>query len=184
MEKVEHGVEIHLRGAHLPSCLGQRAYIDTRSVLGRIPPVGPEWRPSDDRDGFVGMPGLLPPLTRTPRCTYDPKNLNDAGRSAAWLARLPWEQEVTSSNLVAPILDPPDGPIRELPDRARSRPEFPTSGRRRHGTRHERESIPPRSGRRRPRRPWSRRDDRRPRLGHDRRLDGPAPGRAGRATRA
>ena len=25
-----------------------------------------------------------------------------AGRSAAWLARLPWEQEVTSSNLVAP----------------------------------------------------------------------------------
>ena len=26
-----------------------------------------------------------------------------AGRSAAWLARLPWEQEVTSSNLVAPI---------------------------------------------------------------------------------
>lgn len=29
---------------------------------------------------------------------------NHAGRSAAWLARLPWEQEVTSSNLVAPIL--------------------------------------------------------------------------------
>src|SRR5262245_18593910 len=27
------------------------------------------------------------------------------GRSAAWLARLPWEQEVTSSNLVAPIRD-------------------------------------------------------------------------------
>ena len=27
----------------------------------------------------------------------------NAGRSAAWLARLPWEQEVTSSNLVAPI---------------------------------------------------------------------------------
>jgi len=26
-----------------------------------------------------------------------------SGRSAAWLARLPWEQEVTSSNLVAPI---------------------------------------------------------------------------------
>jgi hypothetical protein len=28
---------------------------------------------------------------------------DNAGRSAAWLARLPWEQEVTSSNLVAPI---------------------------------------------------------------------------------
>jgi hypothetical protein len=26
------------------------------------------------------------------------------GCSAAWLARLPWEQEVTSSNLVTPIL--------------------------------------------------------------------------------
>ena len=32
-----------------------------------------------------------------------PSGSDCAGRSAAWLARLPWEQEVTSSNLVAPI---------------------------------------------------------------------------------
>ena len=34
---------------------------------------------------------------------YDAWTRRIAGRSAAWLARLPWEQEVTSSNLVAPI---------------------------------------------------------------------------------
>ncbi len=46
---------------------------------------------------------VVPPLT----ARRGPLNMRleqgNAGRSAAWLARLPWEQEVTSSNLVAPI---------------------------------------------------------------------------------
>jgi predicted 3-demethylubiquinone-9 3-methyltransferase (glyoxalase superfamily) len=40
-------------------------------------------------------------LTRTPKCAYDAMD-SITGCSAAWLARLPWEQEVTSSNLVTP----------------------------------------------------------------------------------
>jgi hypothetical protein len=51
------------------------------------------------------------PARTEPRPRHRPRALTrrwctesrNAGRSAAWLARLPWEQEVTSSNLVAPI---------------------------------------------------------------------------------
>jgi hypothetical protein len=42
-----------------------------------------------------------PPLTAEPASAYD-ANVLATGCSAAWLARLPWEQEVTSSNLVTP----------------------------------------------------------------------------------
>jgi hypothetical protein len=44
------------------------------------------------------------PLTRIACTAYDATELTHAGRSAAWLARLPWEQEVTGSNPVAPTI--------------------------------------------------------------------------------
>jgi hypothetical protein len=44
------------------------------------------------------------PLTRAPLTAYDATDSSHTGRSAAWLARLPWEQEATGSNPVAPIL--------------------------------------------------------------------------------
>ena len=50
-----------------------------------------------------GKPRAVLPLT-SPRGPHNMRQSNDAGRSAAWLARLPWEQEVTGSNPVAPIL--------------------------------------------------------------------------------
>ena len=102
-----------------------------------------------------------------------------AGRSAAWLARLPWEQEVTSSNLVAPIRGPPVG----RPAGPRDRPGIPPSNRRReeaferdHPHRFPQGSGGPRRGDAGP--GW---DDRRPRIGLDGRADGPAPRRPRRA---
>ena len=48
-------------------------------------------------------PAHDPPLTGKPVYAYDASDrIEVAGCSAAWLARLPWEQEVTSSNLVTP----------------------------------------------------------------------------------
>ena len=104
-----------------------------------------------------------------------------AGRSAAWLARLPWEQEVTSSNLVAPILGP-RGSVRRAGPRDRpgdSAIESSGPMRRLNVPTHT-DSPKDRAARGRgdsgP--GW---DDRRPRIGLDGRADGPASRRPRRA---
>ena len=81
------------------SAHGGSLWKQAMSLISQRESVCPGFRAASSQ---ADAPALSPLTGSSAPLTCDSANEN-AGRSAAWLRALPWEQEVTSSNLVAPI---------------------------------------------------------------------------------